>query len=153
MATEVKRKVKKYQPKTVGANQIEEEWFEIDAEGKRLGLVASTVAELLLGKNNPLMRDYLMPKNKVIIVNADKLDITEQRKNKVYTRYSGYPSGLKTETLGEVMVAKPKKALERAIKGMLPKGSRGRKIFSDNLKVYAEPTHEHEAQQPKKVTI
>lgn len=153
MANELKRKVKKYTPDTVSVSQIEEEWFEVDAAGKRLGIVASKVAELLLAKHNPLMRDYLTPKTKVIVINADKLDVTDNRKNKVYTRYSGYPSGLKKETLGEVMEKKPKKALERAIKGMLPKGNRGREIFSSNLKVFASAEHEHSAQKPKQVKI
>lgn len=146
--------IKKYTPKTTTVADIEEEWFLIDAKGARLGRLATKAAELLLAKHNPKMRNYLTPQTKVVVVNAEKIDLTEKKKiSKVYSRYSGYPDGLKQETLGTLMDRRPKKAVEAAIKGMLPKNRRGKAIYAKNLYVYAGADHKHEAQKPQAVEI
>lgn len=142
-----------FKTKTVSQSQIEEKWIQVDATGKRLGVLASKVAEILMDKGNPSMRDYLVPKVKVIVLNAEKLDIPERKKvNKLYTTYSGFPSGLKTYTLGELYAKFPERVVEKAIKRMLPKNRRGREIFR-NLNVYSGDAHKHEAQKPQVVDI
>ena len=89
----------------------------------------------------------------MVVVNAEKVKITgNKRANKVYYRHSGYPGGLKTEVLGKLMTSKPTFALEHAIKGMLPRGKMGRKIFK-NVKIYAGTEHPHSAQKPEKLEL
>lgn len=145
---------KTFTTKTVNPSEIEERWFLLDAKGKRIGRIATTAAELLLQKDVPHNRNYLMPKTKVVIINADEVDVTENRKiSKVFTRYSGYPSGLTKETLGEVMERRPLKALRHAVRGMLPKGRRGRAINAKNVYIYVGAEHDHSAQKPKTVEI
>jgi large subunit ribosomal protein L13 len=144
---------KTFKTKTTKAADIEEKWYQVDAAGKRIGLIASKIAEMLLDKSNPMIRDYLTPKVKVIVLNAAKVDVTEKKKiSKLYTRYSGFPGGLKIHTLGEVLAAHPERVLESAVKRMLPKNRRGKAIYS-NLYVYADSTHKHEAQQPQVIDI
>lgn len=140
--------------RTVSKSEINERWYLIDASGLRLGRVASVAAELLLGKNDPKTRDYLLPRNKVVVVNASKLDITEKRKiSKIYTNYSGYPGGLRKQTLGELQEKFPERVVEKAIKGMLPKNRRGKAIHATNLYVYTDAGHKHEAQQPEVIDV
>ncbi len=140
--------------KTVSPDQIKEKWYLIDAAGLRLGKLATIAAELLLGKHDPLVKDYLTPKTKVVITNTDKLDITERKSlSKIYTRYSGYPGGLTTNTLGELMAKDSTKVVELAVRRMLPKNTRGRQIFGTNFYVYAGADHKHVAQNPEALTI
>jgi large subunit ribosomal protein L13 len=143
----------KFKTRTTSESEIVEKWYQIDATGKRIGLLATKIAEMLLDKGNPKMRDYLTPKVKVVIVNADQLDISDKKKiSKLYTQYSGYPGGLKTFTLGEVYEKFPERVLEKAIKRMLPKNRRGRAIYT-NLYVYAGTEHKHQPQKPEIVDI
>lgn len=138
----------------ISQSDIKEKWFLVDATGVRAGRLASVVAQLLLGKDNPLIQSNLMPKNKVIVINAEKFDYTSKRGfMKFYKRYSGYPSGLKVEQLKNLINRRPTEPLRRAIKGMLPKNKRGRAILSENLFIYAGDKHPHEAQKPEKVDI
>lgn len=133
----------------ISQNDIQEKWYLVDAAGFRAGLLASAVAQLLLGKNDPLVRSNLIPKNKVIVINADKFDYTAKRGfTKFYRRYSGYPSGLKVEPLNVLIKRKPTEPLRKAIKGMLPKNKRSRVILAENLFLYSGPEHPHEAQKP-----
>lgn len=132
---------------------IAKKWYLIDAEGKELGRVAVAAANILRGKNKPEympnedMGDY------VIIINASKAALTGNKYNdKKYIRVSGYAGGLKEETYAQMIVRKPTYPMEHAIKGMLPKGPLGRKLFT-NLHVYANDTHPHAAQQPVKVEL
>ena len=132
---------------------FEKKWYVIDAEGKRLGDVALCCARLLRGKHKseyaPLhdLGDY------VVVVNADKIVLSGKKEDtKVYYRHSGYPGGLRREAFKDMIKRKPEFPLESAVKGMLPKGPLGRKIFL-NLKVYAGPVHPHTAQQPQKYEI
>lgn len=138
---------------TVSQNEIEEKWYLINAKGQRVGRLTTIVSELLLGKNNPKMKQYLLPKNKVIVINSDKVDIPFKRGfTKFYKWYSGYPSGQRVEDLNTKKSKDPNYVIEHAIKGMLPKNKRGREIFN-NLKVYSGAEHPHEAQTPEVIDV
>jgi large subunit ribosomal protein L13 len=140
--------------RVVKKSEIQEKWYEIDATGMRLGNLATKAAEILLGKMDVLTRDYHDPKVKLVIVNIDKLDMTAKRMvTKKYTRYSGYPSGLKERTLEEAYVKYPEFVITHAIKGMLPKGTRGRNILNNNLFLSLEADHAHQAQKPEKLNV
>ena len=129
--------------------EVEREWYVIDAENQVVGRLASQVAAILRGKHKPSFTPHVDCGDYVIVVNADKARFTGKKETKkLYYRYSGYPGGLKTRTAKEMRQRRPIYIMEHAIKGMLPKGSLGRRMFK-KLKVYASPTHPHEAQQPK----
>lgn len=137
----------------VNQDTIQEKWFIIDAKGNRIGHLASKAAELLLGKNNPLVKPHVLPQNKIIIVNAEKVDFTPKKGfTKFYKRYSGYPGGLQAEDLQSLIKRRPTEPVFRAIKGMIPKNKRGRAILN-NLYVYEGETHPHEAQKPEQITL
>ena len=128
---------------------IERRWWVVDAKGMTLGRVASKVAPLLRGTNKTYFTPHLDTGDYVIIVNADKIHVTGKRMDqKIYYRHSGFPGGLKSMTLREMMVKFPTRALRLSIKGMLPKGPLGRRIFK-KLKIYAGAEHPHQAQQPQ----
>lgn len=140
--------------RTFNQNDIAEEWYLIDAKGLRIGKLASKVAELLMAKHNPKMRSYLSPKTKVIVTNAAELDIPAKKHlGKVYTAYSGYPGGLRIETLAEVKEKDPTRIIEHAIKGMLPHTRRTDAIMASNLYIYAGADHKHQAQNPTNLDI
>ena len=121
-------------------------WHVIDARGQPLGRLASEAARLLMGKHKATYEPYLPMGDFVIIVNAREVAVTGKKsQQKVYYRHSGYPGGLKQRTFQEQMDRDPRRVVERAIKGMLPSTSLGRELFR-HLKVYAGPTHPHEAQ-------
>ena len=128
---------------------IERRWWVVDAKGMTLGRVASKVAPLLRGTHKAYFTPHLDTGDYVIIVNADKIHVTGKRMDqKIYYRHSGYPGGLKSLTLREMMDKFPTRALRLAIKGMLPKGPLGRRMFK-KLKIYAGADHPHQAQQPQ----
>ncbi len=130
-------------------NDIEREWFVIDAEGQVLGRLATQVASILRGKEKPYFAPHLDTGDHVIIVNADQIRVTGNKmEQKVYTRYTGYPGGLRSATLKDRMAKEPDKVIRGAIKGMLPRGPLGRQMLT-KLHVYAGSDHPHEAQQPK----
>lgn len=130
-------------------DQIERKWFVVDAQGKTLGRLASVVATILRGKHKPEYVPNLDMGDFVIILNADKIHVTGKRLDqKIYWRHTGYPSGIKGVTLRRVMETHPERALESAVKGMLPKGPLGREMLG-KLKVYAGSEHPHEAQKPE----
>jgi len=132
---------------------IERRWWLIDAKGMTLGRVASKVAQLLRGTHKPYFTPHLDTGDYVIIVNADKIHVTGKRMDqKIYYRHSGYPGGLKSLTLRELMAKNPNRAMKYAIKGMLPKGPLGRQMFK-KLKVYAGGEHPHQAQQPENLEL
>jgi large subunit ribosomal protein L13 len=129
-------------------DHIERSWFVVDAEGMTLGRLASKVAPILRGKHKPYYAPNLDVGDHVIIINASKIHVTGNRLDqKKYYSYSGYPGGLSTTTLREVMQKFPTRPIKSAIKGMLPKGVLGRDMIG-KLKVYAGADHPHEAQQP-----
>ncbi len=133
--------------------EVERQWYVIDAENQVVGRLASQVAAILRGKHKPSFTPHVDCGDFVIVVNADKARFTGKKEtNKLYYRYSGYPGGLRTRTAKEMRQRRPIYIMEHAIKGMLPKGPLGRSMFK-KLKVYASPTHPHEAQQPKVLSL
>jgi len=135
------------------AATADRKWYVIDAAGKPLGRVAAKVASILRGKNKPTFTPSQETGDYVIIINADKVDITgRKRQNKTYYHHTGYPGGIKDISFEELIVRNPVSPIEIAIKGMLPKGPLGRKLFK-NVKVYAGPDHPHIAQNPIAIDI
>lgn len=131
------------------AADLQSQWFVIDAEGQVLGRLASQIAQILRGKHKPTYTPHLNGGDFVVVINADKIATTGNRLDqKVYYRHSGYPGGLKTTTLRQVLEGKhPERALEHAVRGMVMHNRLGARVMS-RLKIYAGPTHPHEAQQP-----
>jgi large subunit ribosomal protein L13 len=131
------------------AGDIQREWYVIDAEGQNLGRLASRIATVLRGKHKPIFTPGLDVGDFVIVVNAGKVTVTGNKmEEKVYYRHSNYPGGLKSITLRDQLAKHPTRVLEAAVRGMLPRGRLGRAMIK-KLKLYAEPEHPHEAQQPK----
>jgi len=128
---------------------IERDWFVVNAEGKTLGRLASQIATVLRGKHKPTFTPHLDVGDHVIVVNADKVVLTGKKlDNKIYYRHSRYPGGLKEMTYRRLMKDKPELAVYKAVRGMIPHNRLGRKMIK-KLKVYRGPDHPHEAQQPK----
>ncbi|WP_342252532.1 50S ribosomal protein L13 [Spiroplasma endosymbiont of Amphibalanus improvisus] len=133
--------------------EIKKEWFLIDATDLTLGRMASKVALILKGKNKANYTPHLDCGDNVIIINADKINLSGNKYNdKKYYSHSQYPGGLKITKAKDMLRKKPIYPVERAVRLMLPKGILGRKIFK-NLFVYSDDKHPHEAQQPKKIII
>lgn len=129
------------------------QWYVIDAADQRLGRLATAIATILRGKNKPIYTPHMDTGDFVIIVNADKIAVTgKKRSQKLYRRHSGRPGGMKTETFSQLQSRIPERIIEQAVKGMLPKNSLGRQLFT-KLKVYAGPDHPHQAQKPEILTI
>lgn len=134
-------------------NEIERKWYVVDAAGQTLGRLASEVATILRGKHKPEYTPHVDTGDHVIIINAEKIELTGNKlHDKKYYRHSGYPGGLKVRTAHEMFSKHPERVLELAVKGMLPKNSLGRKMFK-KLHVYAGPEHPHEAQKPEKYEL
>lgn len=132
---------------------IQRDWVVIDATDVVLGRLASHAAALLRGKHKPTFAPHMDMGDFVIVVNAEKIALTGQKlEKKLAYRHSGYPGGLRSETYTELLEKHPTRAVEKAIRGMLPKNSLGRDQFR-KLKVYAGPEHPHAAQQPKQYTL
>ncbi len=130
------------------AADVERQWYVIDATGVVLGRLASQIATLLRGKHKPIFAPHVDTGDFVIVINADKVVLTGKKleQKKAY-RHSGYPGGLRALPYRELMEKRPEIAVEKAVKGMLPKNSLGRKM-AKKLKVYAGPDHPHQAQKP-----
>lgn len=136
---------------TVSAREqdVQRDWYVVDAQGQTLGRLATRVATLLRGKNKPIYTPHVDCGDYVIVVNADKIHVTGRKMTqKRYYRHSGYPGGLKEVTLRDQLQKFPDRVIESAVRGMLPKNRLGRQMFK-KLKVYAGPNHPHQAQQPK----
>ena len=132
---------------------VQRKWYVIDAQDQVLGRVAVEVARRLRGKHKPNYSPHVDTGDYIIVVNADKIRLTGKKlDSKVYYKHTGYPGGLKSITARQLLQRKPEQLLEKAVKGMLPKGPLGRKIFK-KLKVYAGDTHPHTAQQPEFLDI
>ena len=132
---------------------IKRKWYIVDAEGKTLGRLATQVAIVLRGKHKPIFTPHVDTGDHVIVVNAEKIHLTGDKvRQKTYYRHSGYPGGLKSETVKDLLSRKPSVIVERAIKGMLPKTTLG-KHMGRKLNVYAGPTHPHQAQQPEALVL
>ena len=150
-----KIKVNTLSYKTVSANKntVQKEWVIVDATDEVLGRLASRVAYILRGKHRPDYTPHVDCGDHVIVINADKVRLTGEKMNrKTYIRYTGYPSGQRTETIRHLKNKKPEAVVEKAIKGMLPKSRLGSEMFR-NLHVFAGDSHPHEAQQPKKLDL
>ncbi|NET36537.1 MAG: 50S ribosomal protein L13 [Cyanothece sp. SIO1E1] len=134
-------------------DSLEKNWYVVDAAGQRLGRLASEIAMILRGKNKPTFTPHMDTGDFVIVVNAEKVDVTgRKRSQKLYRRHSGRPGGMKLETFEHLQNRIPERIVEQAIRGMLPKNTLGRKLFT-NLKVYAGPDHPHQAQKPAELKL
>ena len=132
---------------------VDRKWYVVDAEGLPLGRMASEVAKRLRGKHKPTFTPHVDGGDFIIIINADKVKLSGNKlDNKIYYDHAGYPGGLKKRTARAVLESNPVEIVERAVKGMLPKGALGDQMYR-KLKVYAGSTHEHEAQKPTELTI
>lgn len=133
---------------TPKAADITRAWYEIDADGAILGRLATEVATLLRGKHKPIWAPHLDTGDHVIVVNAAKLAVGQRKQlQKTYYRHSGFPGGIRSESLEHMLARDPEKVIRLAVRRMLPKGPLGRAQLK-KLRVYAGPTHPHQAQQP-----
>ncbi len=133
--------------------EVTHEWYLVDATGQTLGRLASQIARLLMGKHKPNYTPGVDMGDFVVVINAERIRVTGRKLDqKIYYRHSGYPGGLKETTLREMLAKHPERVLYLAVKRMLPKTRLGRKQLK-RLKVYAGPTHPHQAQKPKPITL
>jgi large subunit ribosomal protein L13 len=133
--------------------EVQRDWVLIDATDQILGRVASEAAQILKGKRKPQYTPHVDTGDFVVIVNADKIKVTGAKAtDKVYSRHSGFPGGLKQETFEEAMAKHPERVIEHAVKGMLPKNTLGR-AMGKKLKVYVGPDHPHKAQNPREIKL
>jgi large subunit ribosomal protein L13 len=131
----------------------ERSWVLVDASGKTLGRLATQIADILRGKRKPEYTPHIDVGDFVIVVNAEKVAVTgNKREHKVYRRHSGYPGGLRSRTLGQMLERRPEEVIRLAVKGMVPRTRLGRAQLR-KLKVYAGPDHPHEAQKPEPMEI
>ena len=132
---------------------LEQKWYVVDAEGQRLGRLATEVANILRGKNKPTFTPNMDTGDFVVVINAEKVIVTGRKnEQKLYRRHSGRPGGMKTETFNQLQQRIPERIVEKAVKGMLPKNTLGRKLFT-KLKVYTGADHPHAAQNPEPLTV
>ena len=132
---------------------IERKWYVVDANGQTLGRLAAEVASVLRGKNKPIFTPHVDTGDNVIIINAEKIAVTGNKlDDKLYYRHSEHVGSLKSNTLREMLATKPTIVIEKAVRGMLPKGTLGNAMFK-KLHVYAGPEHPHAAQKPEVLEI
>ena len=138
---------------TARAEDMEREWFLVNAEGKTLGRLASEIAQVLRGKHKPIYTPHLDCGDYVIVVNAEKVQVTGRKLDqKMYYHHTGYPGGIKSISLRNQLQKHPERVLQAAVRGMLPRNRLGRKMLK-KLKVYAGDSHPHQAQQPKSLEL
>jgi large subunit ribosomal protein L13 len=129
------------------------DWYVVDAQGKTLGRLATQIADALRGKRKPEYTPHCDTGDFVVVVNAEKIRVTGNKTNdKLYYRHSGYPGGIRSRTLGDMLERRPEEVIRRAVKGMLPRNRLGRQQLG-KLKVYAGPEHPHQAQKPKQMEV
>lgn len=142
--------MKTYQAKK---EEVEHQWYLVDAEGKVLGRLATELAKILRGKNKPIYTPHVDTGDFVIVVNAGKVALTGKKmKDKIYYHHTGYPGGIREMTAEKLLAKKPTEMIRIAVKGMLPKNSLGRQMIQ-KLKLYAGAKHPHEAQKPVPLQI
>jgi large subunit ribosomal protein L13 len=135
------------------AESRQRDWYVVDAEGKTLGRLATQIADVLRGKRKPEYTPHVDTGDFVIVVNAAKVAVTgNKRTDKVYYRHTGYPGGIRSRTLAEMLRRQPEEVIRKAVKGMLPRNRLARRQLT-KLKVYAGPEHPHKAQQPKPMEV
>jgi len=138
---------------TPSLETIERNWFLVDAKDKTLGRLATEIATVLRGKNKPTFTPHLDTGDFVIVVNAEKVEVTGKKASqKLYRRHSGRPGGMKIEKFESLQQRIPERIIEQAVKGMLPHNSLGRQQLS-NCKIYRDENHKHEAQNPQIIDI
>ena len=138
--------VRTYSPR---ADEIERDWYVVDAEGMVLGRLATEVARVLRGKHKPIFTSHLDTGDHVIIINADKVVLTSGKaEKKMVYRHSGYPGGLTETRLKDMLVKHPERVIQLAVRGMLPRNRLSRQVLT-KLKVYAGPTHPHGNHKPQ----
>ena len=127
---------------------VKRDWYVVDASGKTLGRLASEIASRLRGKHKPIYTPHVDTGDYIIVVNASNIVVTGTKgEDKMYYRHTEYPGGIKSINFNKLVAKKPQEVIEKAVKGMLPKGTLGYAMFS-KLKVYGGATHPHTAQQP-----
>ena len=132
---------------------VQRDWFVVDADGKTLGRLATEIARRLRGKHKAEYTPHVDTGDYIVVVNADKITVTGNKaKNKMYYSHTGFPGGIKEINFEKLLAKKPEMVLEKAVKGMLPRGPLGRAMFR-KLKVYAGTEHKHAAQQPQVLDI
>lgn len=133
--------------------EVQRDWFVVDAAGKTLGRLASEIAFRLRGKHKPQFTPHVDTGDYIVVVNADKVAVTGRKaEQKTYYRFTGYIGNMKSITFDKLIVEHPERAIEFAVKGMLPRNRLGRAMFK-KLKVYSGPDHQHHAQQPQALEI
>ncbi|MFA5637626.1 MAG: 50S ribosomal protein L13 [Anaerovoracaceae bacterium] len=131
-------------------SDIEKTWYVIDAEGQTLGRLATEAATLLRGKHKPTFTPHIDTGDYVIIINAEKVEVTgKKRKDKIYRHYTGFPGGVREVSFERLLEKKPEEIVRHAVKGMMPNGRLGRQMYK-KLKVFKGPEHPHQAQKPVK---
>ena len=136
---------------TLRESEIVRRWYVVDATDETLGRLASRIAHVLEGKHKPSYTPNLDSGDHVIVLNASRISVTRDKlESKVYVRHSGYPAGLKQETLGHLLQRRPEEVIRRAVKGMLPRNRLGAQQLR-KLKIYAGSDHPHQAQQPEQL--
>lgn len=129
------------------------EWVLVDADGKTLGRLATRIAEILRGKHKPEFTPHCDVGDFVVVVNAERIHVTKDKlDSKHYWRHSGYPGGIRSRSLRDMLERQPEEVIRRAVKGMLPRNRLAREQIG-KLKIYAGPEHPHQAQQPRKIEI
>ena len=135
------------------AHEVQHDWFVVDASDKVLGRLAASIAHRLRGKHKPIFTPHVDTGDYIVVVNAARIRVTGNKANdKAYFRHSGYPGGITETNFAKMQSRFPGRALEKAVKGMLPKGPLGYAMIK-KLKVYGGPEHPHTAQQPKVLDI
>ena len=138
---------------SVRSNEINRDWFVVDAEGHTLGRLASEIAQILRGKKKPFFTPHMDMGDFVVVINADKIKVSgKKEEDKSYFRHSGYPGGITQISLKQVRQVYPERIIMNAVKGMLPHNRLGRKLLT-HLKIYAGNIHPHAAQKPQTITF
>lgn len=134
-------------------SDINRRWYMVDATGKTLGRLASEIAKRLRGKHKPEYTPHIDMGDHIVVINAKNIKVTGNKaKDKIYYRHTGYPGGIKSINFNHLLKQKPTAIIEKAVRGMLPKGPLGRDMYR-KLRVYENETHEHSAQQPQPLDI
>ena len=138
---------------SIKPHEVQRDWYVVDAENKILGRLATEIARRLRGKHKAEYTPHVDTGDYIVVINAEKIGVTGNKmKNKLYQHHTGYIGNLKTTNLEKLLADHPERVIEKAVKGMLPKNSLGRSMYS-KLKVYAGTEHPHTAQQPQTLEI
>ena len=138
---------------SIKLSEVQKDWYIVDATGKKLGRLASTIAQVIKGKNKPYYTPHMDMGDCVVVINAEKVEATGNKEvDKEYWHHTGFPGGQKSRSLANMRENFPERIIENAVKGMLPHNRLGRKMLQ-HLKVYAGETHPHTGQSPKKLEL